>query len=451
MIRELMNLVIDRSGEGDQHKMHRLLAVGAIALYLAGSVGDARRVRDYVVRAALTLNDAIAAARVLVGPVGTGHSYRCDVGLTALIDRCLAEMPAGEESLIARLLAEKVCREVMEDGLTDSVRAAMDRLQQAANADVEPGVRLAIARATLHVRVVSPGSQLSSPDFSVARDLTADSPTDFDALTDVLTIEARSSLARGDAGAWQEQVIEFETYCARVARPSELWTRELLWATDLQRRGKFAEADAKAEAAYSLASTYSCADGDIALRLHRLSTAWQQGELPAPFDDRDDGLGFVIRALGQSFGDEPDLAFVRSVVDFLCGRVLDCRPSLATLPQLAVVAQLQWNLGIDARAQELLQRLNAYDAEIVVVGLIPVTCFGPTDRYRAQLCGLLGRLGDAAASAERAMSTVRRARCAGWEAPVLDDLAKLAESAGQSNQAEELRLNAQMRRASLRR
>lgn len=85
------------------------------------------------------------------------------------------------------------------------------------------------------------------------------------------------------------------------------------------------------------ASTYGCADGDIALRLHRHSSACQQGELCKTFDQRKDEMGFITSALSESFGAEPDLAFIRSVLSFLHDRVLDSRPNLMTLAQLAVV------------------------------------------------------------------------------------------------------------------
>ena len=443
-------LMTNEAAELDPALVVRFLTVAANMLDLSGNPALARKLRNHAVASSLRSNDAVAAARILVSPAATGRTYRADTELDAMMDRC-ADMlpPSGQDALLARLLSEKVCREVMENGLTDSAVVASKRLDTIRVSASDSELMSSVGRALLHVDLASPQKVLADDRFSTLRKAVFASQN-YDAATDVLTIQARSALARADIVGWRESISEFETYCLTISRPMEIWTRELLWATELQRLGQLDAADEKAREARLVGSSYDCADFDLAFRVHRLSSHWQRRNFDGFVDVANDELALLSTMLVDSSSGSPGLTALDSFVGLIVDAILKHRPSLATLPALALVTQICWNNRSSTYAKSLLDALAEYVADIVVVGLIPVSSFGPTDRYRAQLYALLGRSREAEKSAERATALAHRSGFLGWEALALEDQSDIESLSGHRRAAVKLRQTAVVRRSTIR-
>ncbi len=443
-------LMTNESAELDPALVVRFLSVAANMLDLSGIPVMARKVRNHAVVSSLRRDDAVAAACILVSPAATGRTYRADAELNAMMDQC-ADMlpPAGQETLLARLLSERVCREVMENGLSDSARVASKRLNTIRVSANDPELVSSVERALLHVDITSPEKLLADDRFRSLRKAVFASQN-FDAATDILTIQARSALARADIVGWQDSIAEFETYCLTIGRPTEIWTRELLWATELQRLGQLGAADEKAREAHVIGSSYDCADFDIAFRVHRLSSHWQRRNFDGFADGANDEMALLSTMLVDSSSGSPGPTALDSFVGLIVDSILKHRPSLATLPALAIVTQICWNTRSSTHAKFLLDAFAEYVADIVVVGLIPVSSFGPTDRYRAQLYALLGRMKEAEKSAERATALAHRSGFLGWEALALEDQSDIESLSGHRRDAAKLRQTAVVRRSTIR-
>ena len=443
-------LMSNESADLDAAVVVRFLTVAANLLDLSGNPVLARKLRNHAVATSLRSNDAVAAAHILVSPAATGRTYRADAELNAMMDRC-ADMlpPAGHDALLARLLSEQVCREVMENGMTDSALVASKRLHTIPVSASDPELVSSVGRALLHVDLSSPQKLLSDDRFNALRKAVFASQN-YDAATDVLTIQARSALARADIVGWRASISEFETYSLTISRPMEVWTRELLWATELQRLGQLDGADEKSRDARVIGSSYDCADFDLAFRVHRLSSHWQRRNFDGFVDGENDELALLSTMLVDSYSGSPALAALDSFVGLIVDGIVKHRPSLATLPALALVTQICWNNRSSTYAKSLLDAFAEYVADIVVVGLIPVSSFGPTERYRAQLYALLGRMREAEKSAERATALARRSGFLGWEALALEDQSDIESLSGHRRVAIKLRQTAVVRRSTIR-
>ena len=450
-VRDIANYLMSDEASGlNQALVVQFLAGAANVLDLGGLADVARKVRNFAVNNALRRGDAVSAARILVGPAATGRTYRADVELTSLMDRCAALMPpVGHEALVGQLLAERVCREVMQTGLTPFALQTVAQLEALATTVNDAELASSVERAQLHVELIRPETVTPHHRFDSARKAVFASKN-YDAATDILTMESKSALTRGDLRGWEESIAEFEAYCVRIARPSELWTRELLWATDLQRRGQLQAADEKATEARAMGLSYECADHDLAFRVHRLSSHWQRLDFSEFVDETGDELAMLGRLLGDSFLGTVNDSAVDSMVGFLTQQTREHAPNLSTLPAFAITSQICWNANAERHARTLLDTLADYADDLVVVGLIPVTCFGPLDRYCAQLCALSGRKREAEKYAESATAIAHRSHCIGWEALALDDQSKILTLAGRRKEADRLRHLAAVCRAALR-
>ena len=449
-----MHLMTNVRGDWNVGVVVRVLAAAATVVELAGDANVARQIRTHAVRLAYQTGDPHTAGQILIGPAVTGRTYRSDMELGVLLDQCVELLKSGtDEELVGRLLAERVCREVLENGVTADIERSMARLETVANTSVDTDVRLSLTRAELYLQLANPSAVIPPMpgDDAIRRANDRQKP---DGAADILAIEACSALAAGDCHRWERSLFSYESFSANTQRPGESWATELLWATDLQRRGQLADGASRARDAQAIGVRHGCPDAHIAFRLHRLTSNWhrqafeQMGEMD---DKRDDELGLIFRAIGRSFLVGPDRDEIEAALEFLCRHVRAGRPNLTTLPALALATQICSNIHSVEHASFLFERIGEYAADVVVVGLIPVTNFGPIDRYRALLHVLLGRIPQAKECASRAVSVAQRVRDVGWEAAALADSATIARLARNDTQAKKLEAAEAARRTSLRR
>ncbi len=384
--------------------------------------------------------DTSLVAEIALLAEGSGRSFFGEERLGALLRRAIDIVgPDADPQVLARLHAEYVCRIGLETGRDDEQVASSSDWLEAHAHDNAPIITMVTNRALLHLHTTAAaGLGAVGPRIDALLRL-SDELGDLDAHADGLAFASRAALVRGDGRQWRALVDEIAQFAIRAGRPIDRWARHAIASTHADLSGDPETWWAHLDAAEAITRVHDVADAALARRCSLLAMRWQDAldarpSLTVPGQDEGErGFAMFTSTLDRSFRGEVNAG--DPLLPALVGHATSATNAIVRGPILAISAQIIWNVQNVALAGDLLTAYGSDDSAMVVVGMSPIACFGPTDRYRAMLAALCGdaRVEDFLAAASDAAQRVRAPR---WRARLLHDGAAIRSSLGSEAEAE---------------
>jgi DNA-binding SARP family transcriptional activator len=411
-VREHVAALLHRAVHTDPDT-YGILSVGARA---DDAVGDRERarLRRLIAYDVIRPTDADAAIGEATGPEPVGLSLRSDDDMLAILESAANHSAAiGRDDLQAVVIAQRLSRIALDP--TETHQATRDSAWLIQHASELDGVvRLEVDRALALRHLASADASSESTAWNLLTDARRLDRVDIEA--DALGLVAHAALGAGNRATWNEIAVLEQSLVERSRRPIDLWARDAVRATRFALLGDWTRAEASSDAAYVVGREYSLPDAQLARDALQLQRVWEDRLLGRPTTYEAKGQDGPFNTLGRlvtnSFNDANDLNFdeLGAFVNFAC--TVD--NAFVSRPVFMLLVQTVANLNATAFVTELSARIDSFSSPMVTVGLPPVACFGPTDRYRALLADRRGDHNAAIEYAASALDVAERFKARMW-------------------------------------